>query len=92
MRTTYSIVLTILSIIVLLTACVTRDDMFNMANLRSADDSIVLVDVWASSNTGLRVTFNKDVDKTSAEIASHYSITGLNILSANRNAADNSIV
>ncbi|MDY6969475.1 MAG: Ig-like domain-containing protein [Spirochaetota bacterium] len=51
-----------------------------------------LSSVVSLSNTSVEVTFSEDVDESSAEEVSNYTIPDLAVLSAERNVADNSIV
>jgi len=66
--------------------------MFDLAYLKNYDGSFELIDVQVYSNTGVRVIFSQDVDKTSAEIVSHYSIPGLSVVCVTVGMSDNSVV
>jgi hypothetical protein len=74
MKSATHILLACIAILALFNACISREDVFELINERPWDGPFALVDVYATSNTGVCVAFNRYVDMTSAKDASHYSI------------------
>jgi hypothetical protein len=81
-----------LCVTLFLSSCFFRDEMYGLANLRNDDKPLELIDVRASSNTGVKVVFSKSLERTSAENTSNFSIQGLNIVSATVSISDDGIV
>ncbi len=68
--------------LLLLSTCISRENMFELATASPGEGFFVLVDVYSTSNTSVRVVFSSNVGGASSQEVSHYSIPGLTIVSA----------
>ena len=85
----------------LFTSCFWQKDLYTIAVKNAAvddeqdslsQDELSVSDVESTSNTGVRVYFSTDVELSSAENKSNYSIPGLSITNASRDPVDFYIV
>jgi hypothetical protein len=75
-----------------LSACISREDVFDLISARPWDGPFELLDVYATSDTSVRAVFSRYVDEASASEASHYSIPGLTIISSRIDSSDRTSV
>ncbi|KPJ82515.1 MAG: hypothetical protein AMS17_18920 [Spirochaetes bacterium DG_61] len=85
-------------VFIFLSSCVPRWNLYDLHRLKddsedttpSADFAVFTVE--ATNCTTVKVVFTEEVEQTSSEIASNYSIIGLSVSSVERDTADFSIV
>lgn len=82
----------LVTVVLLISSCVSREDMFQLASERLWEGPFELVDVYSTSNTCVRVVFSHYVDGASGEEVGHYSISGLTIISAKIDSSENTSV